>query len=363
MLLYRQSAGWQDYLAYHKQSITVQDYGNAFYNYLDHEELYEQNGVSLTEAYMFAGLQYADPEVFTYEKVSVLAELQEELTRAQSRIGESFFEGLKEAFKTSFQWHIFFVLGIAIAMIYILCKDHSKDHVLRIVIPILLLALLTVGEICYLVYIGRYLWRALIIPVMSFDLMTVLWIVMDISTPQTVSSESLEEGGEKKKNKDLALVLVGGIATIVLLEMIFVHIRDNYKVMGEAEYASVFDQLSVDEDHYYICDAHALWDYGCGVQDWRKLCAPTYRDYFSSVCITGGWVEETPFGKISADNKGISNPLLSLTERGDTFFVTDGSYGEGLVYMMSEYYREHYGIEVTPVLILQGDVVQIWQFR
>lgn len=323
--VYTSDANWAYYMDYNEVRSELLDYGMP--NYEINKETYEAIGFSPTDYEMFCNVAFADPEVFSLEKLQAIAGMKEKTGFGFSTIIAFIREGLWQ-----YRGSELLVFAMLCVLIYMLTAKNC-----RYFLPIWGLGC-TVAELWYLFAMRRELERVMFIPILC--LICLILYNYDISTNEKI---------HVNMKKSLLMVAVYSIVAGGVLNLPKqINRGENYE-----ETIDFLDNISQTEGSFYLWDMYAA---GNLFSAYGTFGSPTPGAMANSSFL-GGWSIFTPIDTHNLAVVGIDNPLRALAENENVYLI--GSAQKELVL---RYLQEHYGENIYFSLEQETGGFCVWKF-
>ena len=360
---YKGEPGWEKFQSFNAVRTELIDYQMP--EYALHKDAYARIGVGSGTYNALDRWIYADPDVFTEEKLRQIVGIRSEEEQAQTRLRitpEAIAE-TAEHVQDELTVHRFAAALLAVFAVATLLKKKVPMSTALLFIVFLL------GEYWYLTCRGRIVWRG------EFG----LWAAAFVLTLQQLMRELRRNvpagsAGQRQPSGDrlrgalcllmIALLLTaeGAAGYYRLLERTVIAEREEEKRIAagrkeerpDADWAFRYAQ-DHKEDAVFVCDPAPIA--GNSVETIYGITAERYRGRCENVVYMGGWSVPSPLWEDSLAYCRIDNPLRAILERKD-LYVIGSSTTCGI---LREYFRDQYGVEVSFTKIRKKGKIGIYR--
>lgn len=271
----------------------------------------------------------ADPDVLSAEKMQATLEI------ARADRGTSFIDAAKAEISSILSKKRFFICLFVLAAISMLAAPKRQ-------LPVILLSVMGAFGACVLLrYTGRCPTR---VEHAAWLLSAAPMIIAALDHCGSV------RGHDSKtiRAKSIAALLLSTTSVIVCIllfstrwlpSMNVDRIDQFAKNSTLAQESSLIRHFSSDENVY-------IWDPNSFIYPERQLKYKNLppESFFESNTFAGGWTQGSGFMRRHNEEIGVPNPLKSLVDRPNTFFVVRNL---SLADALRDYLREHYGSSIT----------------
>ncbi len=307
--VYHFDSKWNDFKKFNDIREQLLDYDIPSYE--NDREIYNQLGLSENDYLMLTQWNYADDTVFTYDVMKSLVDYRDS---HKDKISFDTVNGVIKGFKNLVLQYgqINIVLFVFILFISLGKTDNAGALYVSL--------LMFLGELCYLIWVGRPLERAVMIPVISELLLLILLF---------------DSRCVVKKKTCISIC----IAIVIYAYSVcgFSTIKDIARREGDGEHNKVFAYLSEQEDNLYIWQISDM----CGA--FSNFGYPFEKYVFgigkNSVPM-GAWFIPAPFIQEIEEPFGESNNVFKiLVDNSNAYYV---GYAGADTEILETYLREHY---------------------
>lgn len=307
---------WNDYKRFNSYRSTLLDYSMP--DYEKNKELYDELDLSMEDVNLFKSWNIADPDVFSIEKLEVLAK-ETKITKKNIN-GAFFVDYIHELSSELMSYHWFFVYVFSVVCAAWFVKKFNYYFIQQMVV-------INILEI-YLFYTGRGLLNRIQFGI--FITLTVANFYILLS-----NGDNLEKADYKK------MMIAAGLIILVSMPK-----TREYQHKGDY---NIYALENEDAYHVYFM---TTTDECLGMKEdlWTVPSNAKNRNYLQF----GGWTTYMPFEKEIYSRYGIENMYEDMVNN-DRIYLNDSSNTERIV----DHIRRHYnsGANCVKVKEINGIVV------
>ncbi len=330
---YESDPAWKQFREFNTLREEILDYNTLEYE--AHEAEYKAAGILPEELAMLRAWMYADPQVFTPEKLKTIREIlyrdgSHSLT-AKPWVLRQMGRVLAEHMKTE---PLFWFCGILI--LTALALGSGKQRLSALVLTGILM-----GELWYLICMGRPLWRA---EVGAF-----------LGT--AVFSLTAADAERIKAPKQL----------LCLISILFISIFCIFQWIhsGEYRYRELPDRMAFFEEfhrqypHSFLLGTPGTFLIDNKMSDDFLTINGKWKNYFEGVAFLGGWIIPSPSGLYFASQEGIEDPVRDIISNPGILLAAE----EDELQILQGYLTAEYKAAGEFVPVDEIDGIPLWRWE
>ncbi len=332
--VYHLNEDWDYYKKYNHVREELLDYGMPSYE--AHRETYSELGLSEHDYAMLTSWIFADRDVYSLETMEGLLEIIRPGRREPIN-----YQKLKSIIVNFIDLSRNYIIFYVLFFLFFISTKINSPTIFLFTLASLLLG---IGEVCYLIYSGRYPERAIMIPILGAITVIAYFIGVQNQTKSSAISETVL----------LSLVALYsyyafGVANMTEMER---PVRTEYNTVS-----SLFSELSDRQENLYV------WDIFTSANTLLPAYGPfddfEYGAHSNSVFM-GGWLVPSPIMADQSEHFGEKNNIFKLlAENENVYFITMGEYQCELI---RQFISEHYNPEVKYKLVDSINGYSIYSF-
>ena len=319
---YARNSLYKEYTVFNTYRAELMDHG--FPDYEEHQEVYEELGISEEDLQLYASWDFADPDVFKTEALAALVEVKNE---EKETVGFEFLSEFFEWFPKEFLRYRWISAYLFICFLSIIW---NYKNIKWIFAELLLIGCLQF----YFFYSERYLQGR-------------VDIGLFLAASVVVSGVMLDRISERIK--------VGLAVFSIVLVLVPIWYQDNkfdennVNIKEKAEQFSTV--VSEDKEKLYLCsvpsagtyaNAYGVWDIvPCGFQ--------------SNISPLGGWGTNAPFSQYVLNVYQVGNPFRDVVDNPNIYLIDNYHINEIVAYI-----QRHYNENAYARLVKQVDGASIY---
>lgn len=286
----------------------------GFPEYAENIELYTKLNITENDYHLYAVGNYADPELYTPEVISALAE-----AKPPKVINKAFFAGfLSTIGRALINYSFFPAVAIAVLLALLSIEKANKAQIFILIYEAALFAAVQV----YFYYSNRYLQRRV-----DVGIMLALYLILFL---YSIGAEAIVPS----KAKTGILLSLSLMITTVPYHL--TKYEDSKEQRNAAKATQVYELIASDQEHFYLHPnswpvfADKMWDvftvepFGCG----------------NNRSILGTWRSQIPPIREKWERAGISNPYRDMVDNSDILLLcTSGTSKDQVLTHVQEHYN------------------------
>ena len=315
---FQKNKEWGNYRDYVYLRSALFDYG--FPDFSENKEALQSIGITESAYQLLQSYNYADPEVFTMDRMQKIIDLKESKHLSGTTVKE-FAAQFPAAF---FDVNVFYAV-LLIFSIWILFGTHNRAAFISILYEIILFG----AMYFYMFYKGRYLVARVDVGLLLGVLLTIVWVIPNSRTDV--------------EHVDFKVSLL--ICTIV-----FIFCQANWKECWHCNMDKMagitsgqqqkLKEISGDREHLYLCKQgypNILFAY--------EPFDVMPRGEFHNIYWLGGWQTFAPITETPLGNYGITNPYKDAIGNEHVYFVDNN------IDLTIAYIHDYYDPDATAQLV------------
>ncbi len=326
-----QNRDWQEYEAFNTARSAVLDYGMADYD--THADEYVSIGVSFTEHQLLSNWVFADPEVFTAEKLQRIRTIYDPP-------GPAVF--FAESVRLLGRGMVQCVYARAFLLMVLAVVMAGKKNC-RILAAFLFAVI--VLEYLFLGMIGRINVRAQLC----------IWI-----TPLLILLYEIRQERITVPEKSRIIFVLAGLLIAVSSVLPALRQFQKNRAAEPTRMEQFVLEASQKKEELYFLDEYTIYGEGMIYAD-PSLISRTVMNRYVNLCPLGGWEYPAPFLMANLGKYGVTNPLKDLLYRDHTHLACTGK--NGMQDLILRYLQENY--DSGAVMEQTGEIagIPVYDFR
>ncbi|RKM57064.1 hypothetical protein D6853_03335 [Butyrivibrio sp. X503] len=339
---------WKYFSEWNNIMVEKCDHGN--YNFNWDKEAYLEAGFTETDFQLLDMWVWNDTEYFNLDKLRTMQEIGEGTRKDKLRLDPEVFKYTFQKLAESPRYGaspVVFVLLVLTSLIFF-----KKRYKLLVLIQTLWVFVLYYVLTCS----KRIMWRVESGIWLSAILFTVLFI---IGTRAYKDSALYKLYDRFRKGFAIAALAVSVIAVAVFGCGQFSYFinEKNGHIAEEPDPTYEKVKAITEREGFYIVDVDTTYGDLCGARNIFDIDRK-YLDYYENFCQIGGWIQPSPIGLYHANLNDIDNPIKSLIERDDVFYVGGGERA-GYLYV---FLNEKYGPGINMEMVDEVCGAPVWRY-
>lgn len=306
---------------YYERISTLLDYNtpNCNDNLLEYSNL----NVSQNDYAMLSGCYYSDTSFWTHELLDSIAEMDKRSLISKERLCATF-----DAFRNEMVTYVPLIFGIAIALVLIAISQKMWMFIM--------VAGLSLGEIAYLIYMGRYPLRVICIPMICLVTFTLLLGMEDIA--------------RITRRNQLVFAMVVTIFSVLFGGALTLTKQDGYGYLKQ-ETLNILKEVNSDSEHLYICDTD---NSSLRIRMAFEPFDFMPFDSLKNIAFDEGWNVELPVNITKVESYIGDYNIYKHATDGKLLFL-----GNNYIEQKRQYIREHYHSEADYAIIrwIEGEPI------
>ncbi len=326
---YNRKSVYREYIEFNSYRAILLDHG--FPDYEDHEDVYQSLNISNEDLDLFRSWDFADPDVFSKEALSELAEIKrKEYRKVNSVFLEEFFSWFpKELLKYNWISAALIIVFISLMLYYV--------NIIWIGYEVFVLSCLQL----YFFYMERYLQGRV-----DIGLFFAASIVIAMISLHYIPLN-------EKSNK--ALIMVSFVIILTLIPGWYQNNKRNEDTLINKERAEeLLALLNEDKEKLYLCASGSVTSYSNAFGIWDVPPLGCQDNIYN----LGGWRVNSPFTNQILEIYNVSNPFVDVINNSNIYLI-DNNHINAIV----EYIRRHYYENAYAVLVKQIYGTSIYSIR
>ena len=345
---YYMNPDWKYFMEWNTIMVEKCDHGN--YNFNWDKEAYLEAGFTENDFILLDQWVWNDTEYFDLDKLKTMQAIgqgtRKDKLRLDPEVFSYTFQKLVETQKYGAS-SVVFVLLLLCSLLF-LKKRYKFIALIQSLWIFVLYYLLTCSK--------RIMWRVESGIWLSAILFTVAVIIGTKAYKDTILYKLY---GRFKKGFMIVAVSMAVIACAVFVCGQFSYFKNekngNIAEAPDGTYEKV--KAITERDGFYIVDVDTTYGGLCGAKNIFDIDRK-YFDYYENFCQIGGWIQPAPIGLYHAYMHEIDNPIKSLVDRDDVFYIGGGERA-GYLYV---FLNEKYGPGINMEMVDEVCGAPVWRF-